>query len=255
MVHRICYYRGFVFYWMGVMNPLFMSLLLMVLIGPFSKEALASSFYCSDKIVSPGQSPREVETICGPPAFIDEYQEEKTIQKYEKIRKKIENDSTRRQRRQENIDNPPTRLSQDREMVRNLNDYLLVNESTFDITIEEWTYNFGPERFIRTLIFENDELSSIETGGYGFDAGRNDNPIVDIGDSKAVVYMKYGSPTHTDIRKQSQTSIHYNDQGECLYVEKCAKWMNIEEWTYDFGPDRLIQKLRFKNNRLVDFDS
>ena len=35
------------------------------------------------------------------------------------------------------------------------------------IQIEEWTYDFGPHRFIQILRFENGRLQSIERGGYG----------------------------------------------------------------------------------------
>jgi hypothetical protein len=37
-----------------------------------------------------------------------------------------------------------------------------------DVTVEEWTYNFGPNRFIRILRFENGRLVEIEMGGYGY---------------------------------------------------------------------------------------
>lgn len=35
------------------------------------------------------------------------------------------------------------------------------------VTIEEWTYNFGPNRFVRLLRFENGRLVSVESLGYG----------------------------------------------------------------------------------------
>jgi hypothetical protein len=41
------------------------------------------------------------------------------------------------------------------------------NES-IPITVEEWTYNFGPTRFMRRLRFENGELMSIESLEYGY---------------------------------------------------------------------------------------
>ena len=34
--------------------------------------------------------------------------------------------------------------------------------------VEEWTYNFGPSRFVRTLTFRNGKLSTIESGRYGW---------------------------------------------------------------------------------------
>ena len=36
------------------------------------------------------------------------------------------------------------------------------------IQIEEWTYNFGPTKFIRYLSFENDRLTEIELGDKGY---------------------------------------------------------------------------------------
>ncbi len=42
--------------------------------------------------------------------------------------------------------------------------------NTETVVIEEWSYNFGPSRFIRILRFENGRLEKIETSGYGFRA-------------------------------------------------------------------------------------
>jgi hypothetical protein len=36
------------------------------------------------------------------------------------------------------------------------------------ITIDEWTYNLGPDSFIRILRFENGKLVDIQTGNYGY---------------------------------------------------------------------------------------
>ena len=37
------------------------------------------------------------------------------------------------------------------------------------ITIEEWTYDLGPTRFVRIFTFRNGTLSDIRTGGYGYE--------------------------------------------------------------------------------------
>jgi hypothetical protein len=37
-----------------------------------------------------------------------------------------------------------------------------------EVTVEEWTYNLGPNMFIRILRFENGRLVEIETGEYGY---------------------------------------------------------------------------------------
>ncbi len=37
-----------------------------------------------------------------------------------------------------------------------------------EIRVDEWTYNFGPDQFLRILKFENGRLVDIETGDRGF---------------------------------------------------------------------------------------
>ena len=37
-----------------------------------------------------------------------------------------------------------------------------------EVTIEEWTYNFGPRNFMQSLIFENGILKEIHQLGYGY---------------------------------------------------------------------------------------
>ena len=41
-------------------------------------------------------------------------------------------------------------------------------DQSIPITVEEWTYNLGPTRFMRKLRFENGELVSIESLEYGY---------------------------------------------------------------------------------------
>lgn len=36
------------------------------------------------------------------------------------------------------------------------------------VVVEEWTYNFGRQRFMKVLRFENGYLVSIASAGYGF---------------------------------------------------------------------------------------
>ena len=231
-----------------------MRLIILSLYCAFSHEAFASSFYCNDRIVSSGQTKREVQKLCGAPTFIDERNEEKTVETYRRIKHKIDSTENHKDNSDEKVTSDSNRFNNEHQSFFNLNDYLLVNENSFEVKIEEWTYNFGPERFIRTLTFENGELVDIETGGYGFDEPRGDYPNAEIGDSKAVVFMKYGEPTETNTHQESVSEVHYRDQGNYLYAEKCVKFINIDQWIYDFGPDRLVQKLIFKDNRLVDLD-
>ena len=52
-------------------------------------------------------------------------------------------------------------------------DYRIIKERVYEqkrklINIEEWTYNFGPRRFLRFIKFKNGKVISIEEGDYGF---------------------------------------------------------------------------------------
>jgi len=40
-------------------------------------------------------------------------------------------------------------------------------EKTVTKTIEEWTYNFGPNRFMQVVVFENGKLVDVRSGSYG----------------------------------------------------------------------------------------
>jgi hypothetical protein len=40
--------------------------------------------------------------------------------------------------------------------------------SLVEVTVELWTYNFGPHKLMRRLRFEDGELVEIETLGYGY---------------------------------------------------------------------------------------
>lgn len=37
-----------------------------------------------------------------------------------------------------------------------------------EVTIDDWTFNFGPDRFQYQLIFENGRVTTIESLGYGY---------------------------------------------------------------------------------------
>jgi len=41
-------------------------------------------------------------------------------------------------------------------------------ERRVTVTIDEWTYNFGPGQFIYVVRFENGKVVDVERGGYGY---------------------------------------------------------------------------------------
>jgi hypothetical protein len=193
--------------------------------------AHADSLRCESRIVSLGDSKQEVEDICGAPAYVDVTQEEKTIKVYR---------------------SKPTRQGTESENHRH-RDHEFVNERTIVVNVEEWTYNFGPNRFIQTLKFKNNQLVSIKDDTYGFKKTKDDKIDFSVrkGDSKALIWMKFGEPL--DIQKNSTYDINvtHESDGDYFYEERWLIPILDEEWIYDLGPDEYLQKLYFKNNRLV----
>ena len=49
------------------------------------------------------------------------------------------------------------------------NDILLIADRAYaEVVVEEWTYNFGPRKLMRTIKFENGLVVAVRRLGYGF---------------------------------------------------------------------------------------
>src|SRR5262245_60048638 len=93
--------------------------------------AMSQSLRCSDKIISEGSSLFEVASLCGDPAQVQ--------------RKSIFN----------NVSAAMGRSS-------------LVAGTSVEIQVELWTYNFGPNKLMQRITFEDGVVVRIESLGYGF---------------------------------------------------------------------------------------
>jgi hypothetical protein len=117
------------------------------------------------------------------------------------------------------------------------------------VTLEDWFYNFGPNRFIYVLTFENRALVRIRTAGYGFLEREADDVNcgglrIFAGDTKPDVVRKCGEPTYKDYRRvQKRRETGFGEERVTV---------NIEDWTYNFGPDYLLLFLTFENGRVVN---
>lgn len=115
------------------------------------------------------------------------------------------------------------------------------------LVIERWTYNFGPQRFIRVVSLRGGKVIAIETGGYGHalpDAPRDApagvaavprarcaSDAVHIGDRTFEVLTKCGEPAYRDLRH--------------------GKAAVGEVWTYDFGRQSFVRFLEFEGGRIM----
>lgn len=99
------------------------------------------SIRCGSYVVDVGSPRAEVRAKCGAPSDI-----------YERTEYRYADDTLR----QRILDG------------RAVTEELLQSGRVVPVQIEEWTYNFGPSRFVRYLTFENGRLKRIETGSYGY---------------------------------------------------------------------------------------
>ena len=91
----------------------------------------AHALRCGTRLVSEGEIRLEVRHKCGEPAQINRWDEERTLS--------IRSD-----------------------------DHGVIRKRTVIIQVEEWIYNFGPNRFMQRLLFEEGKLVDIESLGRGF---------------------------------------------------------------------------------------
>ena len=77
--------------------------------------------------------------------------------------------------------------------------------------------------------------------------------LVSDGASKAEVLMKCGEPLSKESRTET-TEVKHQDRASGTSV-KTTTQKNIEEWTYNFGPNRFMQVVTFENGVLTDVKS
>lgn len=100
-------------------------------------SAADSGFRCEGgRLVTAGDHMHEVKKRCGDPDLVGT-RTEKRRQKY-KVRRWVSGTMEE--------------VSEEREV---------------EVTIDEWTYDLGPERFIRHVSFENQRVTLVTTGDYG----------------------------------------------------------------------------------------
>ena len=91
-------------------------------------RAHADGMRCGHRLVSEGDSPQRVEARCGPPVSTRAWSEWRAVQ------------------------------------VKVGNVWM---DRTVEFKYEEWTYDSGPDRLVRYVVFENGRLVAVNTGRYG----------------------------------------------------------------------------------------
>lgn len=114
-----------------------------VLLGGLATSATAhaDSMNCKNRIVSTGDTRYQVKSTCGDPDDASQRVE------YRTVRGRVAGPCTRQGDR---IVCSDTR------------------EQVVEVVIDEWTYDFGKNRFLQHLTFEQGRLTTVRTGGYGY---------------------------------------------------------------------------------------
>lgn len=112
-------------------------------------------------------------------------------------------------------------------------------------TVERWTYNYGPTRFLQFVTIEAGKVVSITRGSYGYslDAppkappiprARCDASVLKTGLGTFDVLTLCGEPAFQDVRLEVWG----------------ASEVVVEVWTYDFGPTAFVRFLKFVEGKL-----
>lgn len=94
------------------------------------------SFRCKSRLVTTGAAAYEVKSLCGTPDDMQSRSEVRSIRRAVSV---------------------PCAAGICSSFV----------EDSITVNVEEWTYDFGPQRFIQFLTFEQGKLIQIKSGGYG----------------------------------------------------------------------------------------
>lgn len=102
--------------------------------------ASADSLRCKNRLVSIGDGTHDVRSLCGLP---------------DATQQRIEKRSVMRQVRVPCAQPGPSYC-------------IAAVQDTIEVTVEVWTYDFGPQRFLQYLTFEQGTLIRMQSGDYGY---------------------------------------------------------------------------------------
>jgi len=175
---------------------------------------------CGGHYVSRGDRKYEVLAACGKPAMIQKWQEE--LSAYEPL----------------------------------ADDVLEGLKTSSLVRIEEWSYNFGPRRFLYFVRFEDSRVVKIDTGQYGFENGtkppgdpQDCRAFISAGDRMIEVLRRCGRPTARERSEDIRTlSVSTAEDGR---VRRRKVLVRKEDWVYDFGSSRFVFYVTFENGRVT----
>ncbi|WP_242394612.1 DUF2845 domain-containing protein [Anaeromyxobacter oryzisoli] len=121
--------------------------------------------------------------------------------------------------------------------------------------VEQWTYDFGPNRFLALVTLEAGRITLIERGGYGYgrvqpargSPAQCDTSRVRPGDVKLDLLARCGEPATRHTRREQRPVPAGGGATAFVSVE-------VEVWTYDPGPQRFVSIVTLEDGRVVSVD-
>jgi hypothetical protein len=118
------------------------------------------------------------------------------------------------------------------------------------VSLERWTYNFGPSRFLMFATLVDGKVLRFERGGYGYPpeklAGRQapgrarcDSSAIRVGDAKIDLLAKCGEPAIQETRLERR----FDGVGMAV--------VDVDLWTYDFGPQSFVEHVTLEDGKVV----
>lgn len=189
--------------------------------------ARADSLRCDGGIVSVGDSKLDLLGKCGPPALREAQGEERSR----------------------------VRVDQGGQAA---------SGRTTAVTVERWTYDFGPRAFVQYVTLEAGTITAVGHGSYGYGpaARREDGPAIPrarcdqlafhLGDTTFDLVSRCGEPALVDVKLVTRTESTPDGRGGTVSTTVTS---TREFWTYDLGPQTLVRRLTVEDGRVIRVDT
>ena len=132
--------------------------------------------------------------------------------------------------------------------------------SSSAVRVERWTYDLGPRRFMEHVTLELGVVTRIDHGGYGFrspDPGRGapdiprarcDMLAFRVGEAAYELLARCGEPALRELEVVTRTVRRPSGRDT---QEETSVTREVERWTYDLGPQSMVQVVTVDEGRVV----
>lgn len=154
-------------------------------------------------------------------------------------------------------------LAEERSRVRVGADGRSVAGRATAVTVERWTYDFGPRQFVQHVTLEAGTVRAVARGSYGYDLGqRRDGPPIPrarcdqlafhVGDGTLDLLARCGEPALRDVKVVTRTASTPDGAGG---VETTTATTYLEVWSYDLGPQAFVRLVTVDDGKVARVDT